>query len=140
MFFSYHHLPGGESMLRVILSTLFFMFCFLAPAAGQEPFEKDSLPTSGGTLEITFIGHGTLMLVYEGTIIHVDPYSKLADYTRLPKADIIFLTHHHRDHLDPAALEQVRTEKTTVVLTEICAQTVGGGIIMKNGDVRVIAT
>ncbi len=139
MFFSCHHLPGGKSMLRVILSALFFVFCSLAPAAGQEPFEKDSLPTSGGTLEVTFIGHGTLMLVYDGTIIHVDPYSKLADYGKLPKADIILLTHHHRDHLDPAALEQLRTDKTAVVLTAICAQTVGGGIIMKNGDVQVIA-
>ena len=139
MFFSFHRLPGGESMMRVLLPTLFFVFCSLPSAAGQEPFEKDTLPTSGGALEVTFIGHGTLMLAYGGTIIYIDPYSTLADYAKLPKADIILLTHHHRDHLDPAALEQLRTDKTTVVLTAKCAQTVGGGIIMKNGDEQVIA-
>jgi len=125
-------------MMKVIISALFFVFFSITPAVGQEHFEKDTIPTSRGDLQVTFIGHGTLMLVYGGKTIHVDPFSKLADYGKLPKADIIFLTHHHRDHLDPAALEQVRPDKATVVLTEICAQTVGGGIIMKNGDVQII--
>jgi len=124
--------------MRIILFALFYVLAFINPAVGQEQFEKDVLSTSGGDIEITFIGHGTLMLAYGGMIIHVDPYSKLADYDMLPKADIILLTHHHRDHLDPAALELVRTDKTTIVLTEICAQTVGGSIVMKNGDVQTI--
>jgi len=124
--------------MRVIFAALFYVFFAIIPAYGQEQFEKDVISTSGGDLEITFLGHGTLMLAYGGKNIHVDPFSKVADYAVLPKADIIFLTHHHRDHLDPAALKQVRTEKTLLVLTEIGAQTVEGGIIMKNGDVRVI--
>jgi L-ascorbate metabolism protein UlaG (beta-lactamase superfamily) len=135
-----HHLPGGETLLRVAGSTLLFLLFSLSSAAGQEPFAKDILPTSAGDIEVTFIGHGSLMLAFGGKTIHVDPYSKLADYATLPKADIILLTHHHRDHLDPEALEQVRTVKTILVLTETCAQTVEGGIIMKNGDVQSIAT
>jgi L-ascorbate metabolism protein UlaG (beta-lactamase superfamily) len=135
---SIHHLRGGKSMMRIVFSLLIFLFFSMSPAAGQEPFEQDIIPTSDGDLVITFIGHGTLMLSYGGKIIHVDPFGKLADYATLPKADIIFLTHQHRDHLDPAALEMVRTEKTIVVLTEICSQTVGGGVIMKNGDVQII--
>ena len=125
-------------MMQAILFALFLVLFTTNPAAGQAQFEKDIISTSAGDLTITFIGHGSLMLSYGGMIIHVDPYSKLADYDKLPKADIVFLTHHHRDHLDPAALAQVRTDKTAVVLTEICAQTIGGGIIMKNGDVQVV--
>jgi L-ascorbate metabolism protein UlaG (beta-lactamase superfamily) len=126
-------------MMRFAVSVLFFMFFSITPAAGQGHFQKDIIATSGGDLEVTFIGHGSLMLNYGGKIIHVDPFSKLVDYATLPKADIVLLTHHHRDHLDPAALEQLRTDDSIVVLTEICAQTVRGGIIMKNEDVQVIA-
>ena len=108
------------------------------PAMAQELFETDILETSAGDLEITFIGHGTLMFEIGGKIIHIDPYSKLADYQTLPKADMIFLTHHHGDHLDMEALQQVRTDKTVVVLTQMCAAKVDGGIIMKNGDTATI--
>ncbi len=95
--------------------------------------EIDTFPTSLGELEIHFLGHASLMLNLEGKIIHIDPYSRVADYTSLPQADLLFLTHEHRDHLDPQALEHVRAEKTTVVLTELCAQQVQGGIVLKNG-------
>ncbi len=107
-------------------------------AHALESFEKDLIKTAAGDLEIFFIGHGTLMLKFGGKNIHVDPYSRLADYSRLPKADLIVITHEHQDHLDPAATGQVRTNDTKVVLTEKCAEKVSGGIIMKNGDVQTV--
>lgn len=125
-------------MGRVILTALLFILFSLTPAAAQEQFETDTISTSNGDLKITFIGHGTLMLAHDNKIIYIDPYSKVADFAKLPVADIILLTHHHRDHLDPEALELVRNNKTTVVLTEICARTLGSGITMKNGDVQIL--
>ena len=102
----------------------------------QEQFETDLIQTSTGNLAITFLGHGTLMLTFSGKNIHVDPYSRVADYSKLPKADLILITHEHQDHLDLNALASVRTEETEVLLTEICAKQVEGGIVMRNGDVR----
>ena len=107
-------------------------------AAAQEEYERDVIKTSAGNLEITFIGHGTLMFTFGGKVIHVDPWSKMADYTKLPKANIILLTHEHRDHLDKKALDILRTEKTAVVLTETSTRQVEGGIVMDNGDVKYI--
>ena len=101
-------------------------------------FETDTIKTSVGDLKITFIGHGTLMLTFGGKIIHVDPFSEVAGYTNLPKADMILLTHEHRDHLDLKAFNPVRTEKTLVVLTQTCTKQVEGGIIMNNGDIKSI--
>ncbi len=101
-------------------------------------FETDTFETSAGELQITFIGHGTLMLAFDGKIIHVDPVGREADYSQLPKADLILITHEHQDHLDPAVLETLRTEQTEVVTTEICADRIEGGTVMKNGDVKTI--
>jgi L-ascorbate metabolism protein UlaG (beta-lactamase superfamily) len=106
------------------------------PAMAEEQFETDLIETSAGELEITFIGHGTLMFQFDGKVIHIDPWTRLADYSKLPKADLVFITHHHGDHLDPAALEEISKDNTVVVLTEICAENIAGGIVMRNGDAQ----
>jgi len=99
-------------------------------------FETDVVKTSAGELKITFVGHGTLMFAFGDTILHVDPVSTEADYGKMPKADVILITHEHRDHLDPAAIAAVRKEKAAILLTEKCTPTVSGGVVMKNGEVR----
>jgi len=111
---------------------------FVVSVAAQEKFEMDTIKTSAGDLKITFIGHGTLIFAFGGKIIHVDLFSEMADYNKLPKADVILLTHEHRDHLDLKALNSVRTEKTIIVLTKTCAKQVEGGIVMDNGDVKTV--
>jgi L-ascorbate metabolism protein UlaG (beta-lactamase superfamily) len=125
-------------MKKLLLLTTLFVAALGGYSAAQEGFEADVLKTTAGELKITFIGHGTLMFAFGGKIIHVDPVSKEADYTKLPKADLILLTHHHGDHLDMKALQILSTEKTVLVLTETCAQQVKGGVVMKNGDVKMI--
>ncbi len=118
--------------------TTIILLCLalFGPPAGaaSDDFEKDVIKTSGGDLLITFLGHGSLFFEFGGKVIHVDPFSRLADYAKLPKADVILITHQHRDHLDPDALQKIRTKKTKVVLTETCAEELEGGIVMKNGD------
>jgi len=108
-------------------------------AGAQEKFETDVIKTSTGDLRITFIGHGTLLFTFGGKVIHVDPYGQMADYARLPKADIILITHDHGDHFDPKVLTLLRTEKTVMILTNTLAKKVEGGIVMNHGDVRSIA-
>ncbi|UCD19275.1 MAG: MBL fold metallo-hydrolase [candidate division WOR-3 bacterium] len=124
-------------MINVVTLTLLIV-CLAIPVMAEAEFEKDVIETSAGDVEITFIGHGTLMFAFDGKTIHVDPWSKLADYTKMPKADVILLTHHHYDHLDTAVIRQLRSDSTIIVLTELCAKTVEGGIIMKNGDEQAI--
>jgi L-ascorbate metabolism protein UlaG (beta-lactamase superfamily) len=125
-------------MVNISFLLLLFIMTFTFSADAMEPFETDIIKTSDGDLKITFIGHGTLMFAFNQQIIHVDPFSKVADYAKLPKADVILITHEHFDHLDLKALEQIRTEKTKVVLTEACSKQVKNGIIMKNGDVQTV--
>jgi len=100
--------------------------------------ETDVIQTSQGDLKITFIGHGTLMFTFGDKVIHVDPWGKLADYSKLPKADVILLTHEHPDHLDLDAIRKIKTDKTVLILTKICADKVGSGQVMKNGDATTV--
>jgi L-ascorbate metabolism protein UlaG (beta-lactamase superfamily) len=118
---------------------LMFPFIFgVFAASAQDPFETDTFKTSGGDLKITFIGHGTLIFAFDGKIIHVDPYGKLADYQKLPKADMVLITHEHRDHLDADALKPIQTDKTVFISTETCAQSIPGAVVMRNGDVKTV--
>ena len=125
-------------MEKLLLMIFGFMTILAVQAAAQEKLEEDTFKTSAGDLKITFIGHGSLMFTFGGKIIHVDPYSGVADYAKLPKADMILLCHEHMDHLDPKALGAVRKEKSVVVLTETVAKQIRGGIVMKNGEVKTV--
>ena len=102
------------------------------------PFETDTISTSAGDVAITFLGHGSLILKFKDKIIYVDPFSAVADYSQLPKADIVLITHEHGDHLDLDALGHVRTKKTVITLTELCAAQVDGGIVIRNGETREV--
>jgi L-ascorbate metabolism protein UlaG (beta-lactamase superfamily) len=104
----------------------------------QGQFESDIIPTSAGEVVISFLGHGSLMFGFDGMNIYVDPFSAVADYSKLPPADLILLTHEHQDHLDPVALAQIRNERSVVILAEVCARQVKGGIVMHNGDERTV--
>jgi L-ascorbate metabolism protein UlaG (beta-lactamase superfamily) len=117
---------------------IFIVFTVLLTAGNRE-FDKDIIKTSGGDLTITFIGHGTLMFTFNGKIIHVDPYSQMADYSLLPPADLILITHHHGDHLDPAAIKLIRQEKTVIIGPRTCEPKVENCIVMKNGDTKTAA-
>jgi L-ascorbate metabolism protein UlaG (beta-lactamase superfamily) len=100
----------------------------------NQQFESDVVETSVGDLEMTFLGHGTLMFTCADVVIHIDPYSRVANYGELPKADLVLITHQHGDHLDPDALGQIRSDATKVLANEAAAKQVDGAVTMHNGD------
>ena len=124
-------------MRNFLILCAVLMIGFALPATAQKEFSSDIFQTSKGDLKITFIGHGTLMFTFGGKIIHIDPYSRVADYSRLPKADLILITHEHRDHFNPDIISMIKKDKTEIILTKKCAEEVDG-IIMKNGDVKTV--
>jgi L-ascorbate metabolism protein UlaG (beta-lactamase superfamily) len=116
---------------------------FLAAAValmGQNGFETDVFKTEGGVLRITFIGHASLLLQYQrpqkpaGPTIYVDPDGRLADFSRLPKADLVLVTHAHGDHFDPQAIAALRQASTAIFASASCLPLPAGGRILKNGE------
>ncbi|MHC4355651.1 MAG: SMP-30/gluconolactonase/LRE family protein, partial [Planctomycetota bacterium] len=96
----------------------------IGAAVASHGFEEDVISTSDGDVRIAFIGHGTLMFTFDGKVIHIDPVSRAADYAKLPKADLILLTHEHGDHLDAKVVKTLRKGRTSIVLTKTCAERV----------------
>ncbi|MFC1551938.1 MBL fold metallo-hydrolase [Candidatus Latescibacterota bacterium] len=128
-------------MFKIML-VLAFLILSVSISPAQQSFEKDIIKSPTGDITITFIGHGTLMIEFDNKIIHVDPWSRAADYSTLPKADLILVTHEHGDHLDRNAVAAVRTEKTVLAYSESCSDQLGqfgGGTVMKNGTSSTLA-
>jgi L-ascorbate metabolism protein UlaG (beta-lactamase superfamily) len=126
--------------MRPISATLpLVMALFSATLFAQGNLETDTISTSRGDLRITFIGHGTLMFEFDGKVIHVDPAARYADYSALPKADLVLVTHEHGDHFDPKTIDRISRPDTRLVLSPACADRAKRGLVMKNGDKTSIA-
>jgi len=120
--------------MKVIFVILLAGITLLQPVNGQ--FESDVIKTSEGDLEMVFIGHGTLMFKFNDLVIHIDPVMREADYSSLPDADLILVTHEHGDHLDMNAINHIMKENTRVVMTETCLEQLEDfqANVFKNGD------
>ena len=106
-----------------------------------DTYEVDVFKTkSGKTVKFHALMHGSIRMEYDGKEIEIDPVSKLReriiDFSKMPKADYIFVTHEHMDHFDKVAIEQLSKEGTHLITNKNCADMLAYGIIMKNGDSR----
>ena len=122
--------------MLIVMPVLVSLALALSPAVAlsNSHFETDTFKTSKGELLITFIGHGTLMMTFDGKVIHVDPFSKLADYSTLPDADLVLITHQHGDHLDKKALDEIITSATVIVANPVAAESLKGAKVLENGQ------
>jgi L-ascorbate metabolism protein UlaG (beta-lactamase superfamily) len=123
------------------LFIMFFLILIPTPFFAQEKFEKDVVKTSAGDLSMTFIGHGTLMFEFNNMVIHIDPVMREADYTKLPDADLILVTHEHGDHLDLTAIKHILKDDCLVIMTQACLDNLEDfkpAVVMKNGDTKTV--
>jgi len=125
-------------MKFAVVLSVFTIFAITAGPASGKSFQMDRIPTSTGDLEVTFVGHGTLMFGFGGKVIHVDPFGKLTDYTKMPDADLILITHEHRDHLDLEAIAAIRKSSTIIVANPSAASKIEGAEIMENGQKKTV--
>lgn len=109
----------------------------LAFAAVAPNRQTDIVETSKGPLRLTPLYHGSVMLEFNGKIIYVDPWGQ-ADFTGLPQADMILISHTHADHMDPTLLKTLRKDSTIIVTSEAVNDTLNGccGIpeTIRNGE------
>ena len=124
-------------MKRIMTSLIVLLG--LASCSQTLPYEVDSFTTKNGkTVKFHALVHSSMYIEYDGLDIYVDPVTKLGektiDYKAMPKADYIFITHEHFDHLDTAAIRMLLDKNTQLITNQNCAETLGYGRVMANGD------
>lgn len=121
------------------LTTLILALLGLTGASCASDYEMDTFKTKSGK-EVRFhaLVHASIRIQYNGLEIQVDPVRKLGnrtiDYTSMPKADYILITHEHGDHFDKEAIKQLEDKGTMVILNGRCSEMLGYGEKMKNYD------
>ena len=117
----------------------FFLPLVMAATSYADELQSDVVKTSAGDLKMTFIGHASLMFTIGEKVMHIDPVSSEGDYSKLPRADMILVTHDHYDHLDEKLVKALSSDKTDIVFSQKCAEKSGlKGIVMKNGDKKTV--
>ncbi|MEO0293444.1 MAG: MBL fold metallo-hydrolase [candidate division WOR-3 bacterium] len=124
--------------LKILSFLIFIGVSLLAEEKPLKKFSTDTIKTKEGEVKITFVGHASLFFEFNKKVIHIDPTLKEADYTKLPKGDLILITHEHWDHFDPEAIKAIRTKETVLILTERCQEKIKDGTVMKNGDIDTL--
>lgn len=90
------------------------------------------IPTEGN-VQVVPITHGSVVLQWEGKVIHVDPWSQ-GDYDGVPQADLILVTDIHGDHMDPDQISKVRKANTVIIAPAAVQETVTQARVLGNGE------
>ena len=98
------------------------LFSKLFKRSTAPAYPSDEVQINGRNLKLTFFAHASIAIEYEGRVIYVDPVKENAEYEKLPKADMILVTHSHYDHFDMAAIEAVQKEDTRILLDKTSAE------------------
>jgi L-ascorbate metabolism protein UlaG (beta-lactamase superfamily) len=104
-------MPTKTKFASCVLLILFVSFNLRAATSNRQ---VDLLQTSRGELRIMPIYHGSVMLQFAGKVIYVDPWSQ-GDFSDLPPADLIVITHTHADHLDRAQIDKLKKPGLIIV-------------------------
>ena len=112
--------------------------CNMATAEVAE-YETDVFTTKNGKIvKFHALMHACIRIEYDGKEIEIDPVGKLGgrtiDYGAFPKASYIFVTHEHGDHFDKDAIVKLSSDSTIVIANKRCAEMLGHGGAMGNGD------
>ena len=98
---------------------------------------------SGKTVKFHALVHASIRMEYDGKEIVIDPVAKLGNriinLASMPKANYIFVTHEHGDHFDKGAIGLLSDGETRLITNKRCADMLGSGEVMANGDKLQIA-
>jgi L-ascorbate metabolism protein UlaG (beta-lactamase superfamily) len=126
------------------MKKILFAMLSLLPLMGFAAQKSDTFTAPNGkAVVINHIKHASIHIEYDGRHIYIDPVGKRVlpetDFSLMPKAHIILITHEHSDHYDPIALPQMYQPTTAVYANPSVIDKVHRGIALHNGDSLIFA-
>jgi len=98
-----------------LINHLYLIVLIFSVVFAQEP---DNSKITAMLYNIEWFGQASIKISTGKSIIYIDPFRiKVKD-----AADIILITHDHRDHLDPASIANLLTEKTVIIAPSSCKE------------------
>src|ERR1035437_3257547 len=104
-----------------------------APAQRNVAVEK----TSQGDLTIQPINHSAIRFEFKGKQYYMDPSGEAA-WDKMPKADAIFITHEHGDHLNAKVIDQIKKEGTAIYANAASVKKAGFGETIEVGQSKKV--
>ena len=89
-----------------------------AQLSGTNILSGDHLATTNGDVVIRPLYHATFVMNWNGKFIYNDP-DLPANYTGLPRADLVLIGHEHGDHFDTGALAAVTNANTIIIAPQV---------------------
>lgn len=110
-----------------------FALCAAPSSRAQTPRVSQTFDTAAGPVTITPLYHATMLIHARGKNIYVDP-AKPANFTGLPKADLILITDIHGDHMDPDSIAAINQSGTQIFAPPVVVTTVTSAKPISNGE------
>jgi L-ascorbate metabolism protein UlaG (beta-lactamase superfamily) len=106
-----------------------------APVFGQSAPRRQpqTFPTAAGPVVITPVYHACALIQAGGKNIYIDP-ARPANFTGLPKADLILITHAHSDHMDPVSIAELSKADTEILAPVAVAKVITQARVITNGE------
>lgn len=99
----------------------------------------DTVPATGGNIELTGMRHAHVQIEFGGKVIHIDPDVQGAALPTAKPADIVLITDIHGDHMNPLAIDRIKKDSTIYVIPPALTDRFPGKTeILKNGETRTI--
>jgi L-ascorbate metabolism protein UlaG (beta-lactamase superfamily) len=119
----------------IALLPLLAVFAFSIRAEAQVTRQVQTFQTSAGPVKITPIFHASLLIEAGDKRIYIDP-ARPGDFSGLPPADLILITHVHSDHMDPETISAVSMRGTVIMAPPAVVKTVTAASPISNGETK----
>ena len=126
----------NKSVLPWAVPAVLALSILAAPPAAPEGDKTVATEQTGdGPLVIQPINHSALRFEFKGKQYYVDPAGQAA-WNTMPKADAIFITHEHQDHLNPQVIDQIKKSGTLILANAAPVKKAGFGEVIEVGQTR----
>ena len=120
----------------VLLLSLFIFNC-----KSKEENKSDSKNKKAAELVINPLQHATAVITYDKTVIYIDPTGGKEAFEAFPKANYVFITDIHGDHMDLKTLGSLDLTQTTIiapkaVVDKLPKELAASIQIMNNDDIK----